>query len=147
MVKDAQQYSQEDKKRREAVEAKNTAENLVYQTEKLLKEQGDKVASDKKSKVESAVQELKDAIKGGRTEDIKSKMEGLNGAVQAVSADLYSQAKSRRGPAGDAGKKASQGGDEAGKEDDDDEGSSGKKKDDGGVIDADFEMMDDNKKK
>ncbi|MDI6748531.1 MAG: Hsp70 family protein, partial [Rhodocyclaceae bacterium] len=50
MVKEAQQYAQDDKKRREAIEAKNMADNLVYQTEKLLKEQGDKIASDKKAR-------------------------------------------------------------------------------------------------
>jgi len=140
MVKDAQQYAQDDKKRRESAETRNMAENLAYQTEKLLKEQGDKIASDKKSKVDSAVSALKDAIKGGKTEEMKSRMEELNAAMQAVSSDLYSQAKTRRGATADAGK-APEGGDGSGKED----ATSAKKKD-GDVIDADFEMVDDQKK-
>jgi molecular chaperone DnaK len=140
MVQDAEKFAEEDQKKREAVEAKNTAENVVYQTEKLLKEQGDKIADDKKAKVESAVEELKQTIQSEDADAIKAKLEALNAEMQAVSADLYSQAKAE-GPApeeqpADAGT----GGDTP-----PEEGS--EKKDEGEVIDADFEMVDDEKNK
>jgi len=136
MVDDAEKFADEDKGRREAVETRNMAENLVYQTEKLLKEQGDKIAGDKKSKVESAIEDLKNAVKSENTEEIKSKMEALNKEMQAVSADLYSQAKSREPKETEAGAEEAEGGEQA---------AGGK--DEGEVIDADFEMVDDDKSK
>ncbi len=143
MVKEAQQYAEEDKKRREAAEVKNQAEHLVYQTEKLLKEQGDKVASDKKARVEDAIRQLKEATKSGSTAEIQSRMEALNTAMQAVSADLYAQAKRSRKDStapSESDASAREPGETT------DKGSSRKKKkDDGEVIDADFEMVDDKK--
>jgi len=144
MVKDADQFAAEDQSRREAVETKNMAENIVYQTEKLLKEQGDKVDSSKKSVVQAALDNLKAAIKSGNTEDIKAKIEALNRDVQALSADLYAHAKSARGPqSGGRGPEA--GGQEQGQAGEQGEGKSSKK-DEGEVIDADFKMVDDDKK-
>ena len=142
MVKEAEQHADEDQQRRESVEAKNMAENIVYQTEKLLKEQGEKIASDKKGKVESAVEALKQALKSGNTEEIKARMEALSTEMQAVSADLYSQAQQ---PGGEGGPEADASGEpgsesERPKEDADAE-------DKGDVIDADFEMIDDDKTK
>lgn len=132
MVKDAEKFADEDEKKREAVEVKNQAENIVYQTEKLIKENGEKVDKNKIAKVESTLEELKGAIKAGGVDDIKAKMETLNTEMQAVSADLYAQAK--KGSENDAEE-----------EDSAPEGNQkeGKKKDDGEVIDADFEMVDD----
>ena len=137
MVKDAEQHSEEDRGRREQVETRNTAENAVYQTEKLLKEQGDKVAEDKKAGVEEAVEKLKKAIEAGSTDEMKAGMEALNAQMQAISADLYAQAKSAE-PQGAAG--AAQGEEKQ-------EGGDTSKKDEGDVIDADFEMVDDDKNK
>ena len=140
MVKDAELHADEDKKRREAAEARNMADNLVNQTEKLLKEQGAKVAEEKKRPVLEAIEQVKTVLKGDDAEAIKAAVESLNAAVQAVSAELYAQAKSSR-PAqpeqkDDAGGAShDQGGEQAG----------GKDKDN--VIDADFEMVDDKKKK
>ena len=136
MVHEAEEHADEDKIRRESVETKNMAENVVYQTEKLLKEHGDKVAGDKKAKVEAALDHLKKTIPGGDTEQIKAGMDTLNREMQAVSADLYSHAKSEKPPAseGDAGQAEGNAGDQA------------KKSDNGEVIDADFEMVDDDKK-
>jgi len=140
MVNDAEQHADEDKKRREAVETRNMAENVAYQTEKLLKEQGEKLPADKKAPAEKAVEELKAAIKGDNVDEIKAKMEALNTVMQALSSELYSQAGAQPGPGPDGG--APQGepaSDAAG-------GSDAKKKpDDGDVIDADFEMVDDKK--
>jgi molecular chaperone DnaK len=137
MVKDAEAHADEDKKQREAAETRNMADNLVYQTEKLLKDQGAKVDADKKRPVEEAIEQVKTALKGTDVEAIKSAAEGLNTAVQAVSADLYAQAKSSRpGP--------SEGGHGTGEEPQEKGEAPGGKD---GVIDADFEMVDDKKKK
>ncbi|MDA0577538.1 MAG: molecular chaperone DnaK [Verrucomicrobia bacterium] len=138
MVKDAEAHADEDRLKREGVETRNTAENLVYQTEKLLKENGDKVAADKKATVETAIEAVKSALKGGDTVGIKTAIEGLNTAMQAVSQELYSRPQD--GAAGASGA-AANGGDEAGAE----AKSSGG--DDAEVIDADFEMVDEDKKK
>jgi len=143
MVKDAEQHAEEDQKRRESVETRNTAENLVYQTEKLLKEQGEKVAADKKTKVEEAIEELKKAVETDDAEQMKAKMEGLNAAIQEVSADLYAQAKTDAPEPPPAGGEAPSGEDAAKSSDG---GKEEKEEDEGEVIDADFEMVDDDKK-
>ena len=144
MVKDAEKYADEDQKRRDAVEARNMGENVVYQTEKMLKEQGDKIDADKKAKVESAIEDLKTAVKSDDADDIKAKIENVNNEMQAISADLYSQAKQQAGPEQQAG--GGEGGEKG-------EGSSAsseeskENKEEGEVIDADFEMVDDDKEK
>jgi molecular chaperone DnaK len=139
MVQDAEKFASEDEEKRGAVEAKNQAENLIYQTEKLLKEQEDKIADDKKKDVESAIEDLKTAVKGENAEEMKAKIEALNTVMQAVSADLYAQAKEDGADAGQAeAGEAAPGADQAAG---DDAGSEKKEK----VIDADFEMVDDDK--
>jgi len=140
MVNEAEKFADEDQKRRETVEARNMAENMAYQTEKLLKEQGEKIAEDKKSKVESAIEDLKKAAETDDADDIKAKMEALNKEMQAISEDLYSQAKGETG--GDAGPGGA--GQEAGETASE---QADTKKEDGDVIDADFEMVDDDGKK
>ena len=115
------------------------AENVVYQTEKMIKEQGDKVPDDKKSGVEAAIEELKTAIKTDNTEEIKAKMEALNTQMQAISADLYAQA-APEGEPGAEGAAAPEGGATG------DAPAGEPKEEEGEVIDADFEMVDDDKK-
>jgi len=134
MIKEAREYEKEDQKRRETAETRNAAENLIYQTEKFLKEQADKVSSEHKRKVEEAIENLKSVIKNNDTEQIKKAMDAVTSAMQVVSSELYSRAKSQRNT-----KDSSSGGTS---------GSSQKqgKKGDDNVIDADFEMVDDNKK-
>ncbi len=141
MVQDAEKFAGEDEEKRGAVEAKNQAENLVYQTEKLLKEQGDKVAEDKKKDVEEAIEALKEAIKAENSEEIKAKMEALTTVMQAVSADLYAQAK-EQGDAAAPGD-APEGAEGSGDKQDAGEAKESEEK----VIDADFEMVDDDKDK
>ncbi len=102
MVKDAEANAADDKKKREAVDAKNEGDSLVYQTEKTLKEMGDKVSADDKSKIESAVNALKEALKGDNTEDIKSKTEALKQATYKIAEELY-KAQAAAGGAGAAG--------------------------------------------
>jgi molecular chaperone DnaK len=137
MVKDAEVHADEDKKRREAAETRNMADNLVYQTEKVLKEQGEKISADKKQPVEEAVGRVKEALKTDDADQIKAAVESLNSVMQAFSSELYAQAKSSQ-PGGGAG---AGGGHPSGGEEG---GAKGEGKD--GAIDADFEMVDDKKK-
>lgn len=141
MVNDAESHADEDQAKRETVEARNTAENIVYQTEKLIKEQGEKLDDEKKAPVEAAVNDLKEALKGEDASEIKAKTEALNGAMQAISADLYAQAKEDGEPAGEENKSEDSSADAKGA------GDAPSKEDDGDVIDADFEMVDDKDKK
>ncbi len=140
MVHDAEAHAAEDQKRREDVEARNQGDSLAYQVEKLLKEQGDKVAADKKAKVEEAVKRLRDAVKDGGADAIKAAMESVNAEMQAVSADLYAKTKSSGAGAPPPGGGPPPDGAAAGAQ----QQASDKKED---VIDADFTMVDDEKKK
>lgn len=135
MVKDAEEHADEDRKNREAAETRNMGDNLVYQTEKLIKDQGAKMTDDKKKPVEDELAKLKEALKGTDNDAIKAAIEGVNTVMQAFTAEMYAQAKSSH-PAGEAGG-AQPGAEEGGK-------AKGGKDD---VIDADFEMVDENKKK
>ena len=135
MVKDAEEHAEDDKKRRESAETRNMADNLVYQTEKLIKDQGAKMADDKKKPVEEAVEKVKTALKGEDNDAIKTAMDELNTVMQAFTSELYSQAKAAH-PSGNPEEGAAHEGKAH------DKGKGGK--DD--VIDADFEMVDDKKK-
>ncbi|NLK70036.1 MAG: molecular chaperone DnaK [Clostridiales bacterium] len=91
-VKDAEKYAEEDKKRREAVDAKNAGENLVYQCEKALSDFGDKVSESDKAPVQAKINDLKEALKTDNTADIKAKTEELQKAIQEISTKVYQQA-------------------------------------------------------
>jgi molecular chaperone DnaK len=145
MVKDAEAHADEDKKVRERVETLNMGENLLYQTEKLLKEHGDKVAADKKAKVEAAMAKLRETLKDKDSDAVKAGMEALNTEMHAVSEELYASAKAQQ-PGGDGGagaQGAAGGGAEGGAS-----SGGGAKGGDGKdqVIDADFEIKDDKRK-
>ena len=77
MVKDAEANKEADKKKRESVDARNQADSLVFSTEKSLKEHGDKVSAEEKKAIENSVSDLKEALKGTDTEDIKKKTQSL----------------------------------------------------------------------
>jgi molecular chaperone DnaK len=135
MKTDAQSHATEDKKRKEEIETKNQADNLVFQTRKQLKELGDKMPSEVKAKVDSAANALDEAIKSGNHGDIKAKMEALNNAWNEASTRMYEATRGQQagagpqaeGPsAGQAAGEQQQGGDK------------GKK-----VEDADYEVVDD----
>ena len=96
-VKDAEQYAAEDKKRREEVDAKNEAENLAYQAEKLVNENGDKLASDDKNTITTKVQAVKDAIAKNDISLINAAKEDLQKSLYEVSAKLYQQAAPQQG--------------------------------------------------
>ena len=95
MVKDAEAHASEDKKARETIEAKNNAESLVYQTEKALKDYGDKVSSDEKAKIESAISDLKASLAKTdvSADELKSKMEALQQASMELGQKVYESAQ------------------------------------------------------
>ncbi|HEV7722432.1 MAG TPA: molecular chaperone DnaK [Iamia sp.] len=93
MIKDAEAHAEEDRKRKEAAEARNQADTLVYQTEKVLRENGDKVSGSEKEAAEAALAELKTALEGDDAEAIKSGTEKLMTASQTLTQALYEQAK------------------------------------------------------
>jgi molecular chaperone DnaK len=101
MVRDAEAHADEDRRRREEAETRNQADTLVYQTEKLLKEQGDKLSGDEKTAVESGLSDLKSALEGSDIEAIKSATDSLMSASQTFTQKLY-EAASEQGEAGTA---------------------------------------------
>ncbi|PHT40098.1 hypothetical protein CQW23_18952 [Capsicum baccatum] len=130
MVQEAEKFAREDKEKRDAIDTKNQAESVVYQTEKQLKELGDKVRADVKDRVESKLKELQDAISGGSTQTIKDAMAALNQEVMQLGQSLYSQPGASAGAAGSG---STPGAGTTGAS-----GSSAKDDGDGEVIDADF---------
>jgi molecular chaperone DnaK len=100
MVRDAEAHAEEDRRRRDEAEVRNQADTLVYQTEKLLKEQGDKIAGDEKDRVESALKTLKDALGGSDLDAIKSGTEALMNASQTFAQKLYEQSAAEQQAAG-----------------------------------------------
>ncbi len=130
MVNEAEAHAEEDKARREAVDAKNSADALIHSTEKNLKEYGDKVSEDEKSAIEDSVQELKDAIESDDVEAITAKTEALTEAAMKLGEAIYKASQEE----GDGGE-ATQGDEEAGDKDSDDDGT---------IVDADFEEVDPN---
>jgi len=108
MVKDAEAHAEEDRKRKEDAEELNKADTLVYQTEKLLREQGEKIEGEDRVQVEQALGTLKEAISEGEIEKIKIATEGLMIASQKFAQQLYEQAANDGGyaqanPTGGAG--------------------------------------------
>lgn len=130
MVKDAETHATEDKQRREGIEVRNQADQQVYQTEKQLKEMEDKISADSKSKVESAVERVKEALKGSDNDEIKSATEALTQVWHQVASELYQQTAAEGGDA-QAGAQA---------------GDDGQQQTDDNAVDADFEVVDDEKK-
>jgi molecular chaperone DnaK len=113
MVRDAEAHAEDDRQRREEAEVRNSADTLVYQTEKLLQEQGEKFEGSEKEDVESALQGLKDALSGTNVETIKDATEKLVGVSQSFSQRLYEQASSAQSSGG-AGPDGAPGADGAG---------------------------------
>jgi molecular chaperone DnaK len=118
MVRDAEAHAEDDRRRREEAEVRNRADTLVYQTEKLLKDQGEKMEGTEKDDVESALAKVKEALSGTDIEAINSATETLLNASQSFSQRLYDQASQAASDAGDGG---SAGGSSEGDEPNDDE--------------------------
>ncbi len=105
MVKEAEANAENDKQEREKVEVHNTADSLIYTTEKTLKDMGDKVSADDKAKIEEAIADLKKTMESGNVSDIKAKTEALQQASYKIAEELY---KNQAGAAGNAGTSAGQ---------------------------------------
>ncbi|WP_338851592.1 molecular chaperone DnaK [Clostridium perfringens] len=131
-VKEAEQFAEEDKKRKEAIEVKNNAEQTVYQTEKTLNELGDKVSAEEKSEIETKIEEVKKVKDGDDIEAIKKAMEDLTQAFYKVSEKLYQQNGGAQGQGFDPN---NMGGANA--------GAGATNNNDDNVVDADFEVQDD----
>src|SRR5476649_2481605 len=99
MQRDAETHAEEDKKAKEAIEIKNNADTLAYQSEKQLKDLGDKVPEDKRKQVEDAIKAVREAIEKNDTDAMKRTYDDLQNKFQEVSADLYKQAAASAGPA------------------------------------------------
>ena len=127
-VKEAEQFAAEDKKKREAVDLRNNADQMVYQTEKLLSENGDKFSDDDKSALNTKLDALKEALKGDNTDAIKSAEEDLTNKFYEVSQKIYEATQGAQGPQPGAapGANTAQGGNDA------------------GYTDADYTEVDDN---
>ncbi len=96
-VKEAEAYAAEDKKRREAVDVRNNADQMIYQTEKTVTEFGDKLSDEEKGKIEAAKEALKEALKGEDIEAIKAKQEELQKEIYAISEKIYKAAAEAQG--------------------------------------------------
>ena len=136
MQKEAELHAEEDKKAKEAIEIRNNADSLAYQCEKQLKELGDKIPADKKTEIEAAIGAVREALKGSDTDAIKSAYDTLQNKFQAVSEELYKAASAQAGAAGAEHEHSA--GPEAG---------AAKPKKEGDVVDAEFEVVDEDKKK
>ncbi len=101
-VQDAEKFAEEDKKRKEAVDTRNAADQMVYQVEKILADEGDKLPANDKADIQTKLDALKEALKGEDLEAIKSKQEELTQAFYKISEELYKQAQAAQGGA-DAG--------------------------------------------
>ena len=122
MVRDAEKFAEEDKKRREAAEAKNNADSLVHATERQLEENGDKIDPALKAEIEAAIAEAKTAIESGNAEEMTAKTQALTEKAMKMGQAIYE--KEQAGAASPGADNAS-GGDD--------------------VVDAEFSEVDDNK--
>ena len=122
-VKEAEQYAAEDKARKDEVDTRNTADQVIYQTEKTLNDLGDKLTDSDKAPVQAAVEKLKETIKGTDVQAIKTATDDVQKALQAIGEKIYQAAGAAQQGAPDAGA--------AGQNND-------------GVVDADYEVVDDN---
>ncbi len=100
-VQEAEQYASEDKKRREEIDVRNGADQMIYQTEKALTDLGDKITEDEKAKINTAIEALREALKGTDLEAIKAKQEELQKEFYAISEKLYQQANPQGAPGAD----------------------------------------------
>jgi molecular chaperone DnaK len=137
MQREAELHADEDKKAKEGIEVRNNADNLAYQCEKQLKELGDKVPEDKKKEIEAKIEAVRESLKGSDSDAIKTAYDDLQNKFQSISEELYKQAAASSGTAGASAAGPESTGPQPG----------GAKKADGDVVDAEFEVVDEEKKK
>ncbi len=134
MQKEAESHAEEDRKAKEGIELRNNADNLAYQCEKQLNELGDKVDGAQKKDIEEAITAVREALKGSDNDAIQKAFDTLQTKFQEVSAELYKKASAQAGPQPDAAASGAAGPQPEAKKDAD-------------VVDAEFEMVDEDKKK
>jgi molecular chaperone DnaK len=139
-VKEAEKYAEEDKKKKEEIDVRNSADSIVYQSEKTLKDLGDKIESADKQKIEKGINDIKEALKGTDIAAIKSATEALTNAFYEVSGKIYQQ---NPGAAGFDPNAAAGGFDPNAQA----SGSKEDKKADDNVVDADYKVVDEEDKK
>jgi molecular chaperone DnaK len=137
MVKDAEANAESDKKQHELVEARNKADQVLYSTEKTLKDHGDKISEDERKKIDEAKERLEAAMKTEQPEIINQKIDDLMTASQAIAEHIYKETAKQQSAQG-GGEEAPQGGDQSGE--------SGEKKEGDEAVDADFEVVDEKEK-
>ena len=133
LVKDAEKFSEEDKKKKEEIEVKNQADTLAYSVEKSLKDFGDKVTQDEKLKIEQKLNDLREALKNNNVERIKKEMEELSKAAHKLAEEVYKAAQAKTQQQGQPGA-----GPQAGPQPDAGKTEEPEKKGDDDVIDAEF---------
>jgi molecular chaperone DnaK len=131
MVKDAEANAETDKKKREEVDVKNQADSLVFQVEKNIKEHGDKISPEDKSKIEADLKDLKEALEKNEIETIKQKTQDLTQSSMKMGEAMYKDQQSSEAPGAEQPKQ---------------EDNTSETKSDDDVIDADYEEVDDDKK-
>ena len=142
-VKEAEQYAEEDKKRKEEVEIRNHAEGLIYETEKSLKELDGKISEAEKNQIVSAKDELQAVLNNGTAQQIKEKTDALTEQFHLISTKLYEQAQAAQGAAGGAGFDPNMGGAGFGGQGFNGGAQAGPAGDN--VVDADYEVVDEDK--
>jgi len=130
MVKDAEVHSEEDRKKKALIEARNKADQVVYTTEKTLKEYGDKVSPEERKKIEQAVEKVKSVVRSDNKEEIDKATEELLTASHKIAEEMYKKTTSQQSAGGGPGGQSEQG-----------KGEDKSKKE--GAVDADYEVMDD----
>jgi molecular chaperone DnaK len=133
MVKDAEGHAQEDKKKKDLIEARNKADQMIYTTEKTLRDYGDKISSDEKKNIEDKIEKVKQTMKGESADEINRSLDELMQASHKIAEQMYKQTGAQQQQQGTP--------QEPPKEEKKDEGGKGKGKD--GAVDADFEVVDD----
>ena len=136
-IKEAEQFAEEDKKQKEAVETKNQAEGLIFEIDKQLGDLGDKATEDEKAAVNTAKEELQKAVDAGDVEEMKTKMEALTNAFYPISTRIYQEAQAAGGAEGAAGFDPNNMGAGFGG------AAGGAAPADDGTVDADYEVVDD----
>jgi molecular chaperone DnaK len=131
MIREAEQFGEQDKRAKEEAEMRNTADSLIYTSEKTLSEIGDKIPEEQKHRAQEALQALKDAAKTGGLAEISAKVEELRRLVQEAGAAVYQQAAAQRAPQQQASQESPQ----------PDEGQQGKK-----TVEAEYKVVDEEKK-
>ena len=135
MVKEAELHAEEDKKEREKAECRNDADNMIYATEKNIKDLGDKVNAADKSKTEEAIADLRKALEGGDLDNIKAKTEALKQVSYKIAEEVYKQTGGQPGPGGAAPNDDGSGGSDSQQNNSGDDAK--------GAEDADYEVVDD----